>query len=364
MLKNFVVLLANNANALRNALEGHRNTVTVEAEYGDEVVRGTIATLAHHGPRSNNPCPCLADNDVAKPMCSCGVGCPVDGYVGEGCDAGRTEDDLVVIGVSHLDLDTLGGIAAVLGVKYDYDKAEVGYDGPLEFWQLAAFVDVNGPHKIGEWEARRHFDAEKKWSDWKDAIDHVDAMSWNAIDSLNAWWAWSEKNRGPFAPRDGSVVDVTDYVKEAVRVLGLIAEADSFNREAEALYDAGAAFERADKDLNLNSYVRDEDGVILRHAGAFVNHLYATPGRKVCRAVVALTRRSVQEAAAVTISLADPIPGVSCREIVQKLWGPEAGGHDGIAGSPRGKDMTVGDAEEAFNAVRAALAEADKNNRG
>lgn len=31
---------------------------TVEAEYGDECLEGTMATLAHHGPRANNPAPC------------------------------------------------------------------------------------------------------------------------------------------------------------------------------------------------------------------------------------------------------------------------------------------------------------------
>ena len=31
---------------------------TVEAEYGNNVVEGTKVTLAHHGPRSNNPAPC------------------------------------------------------------------------------------------------------------------------------------------------------------------------------------------------------------------------------------------------------------------------------------------------------------------
>jgi hypothetical protein len=50
----------------------------------------------------------------------------------------------------------------------------------------------------------------------------------------------------------------------------------------------------------------------------------------------------------VTVSIADPQPGFSCREFVQKLWGPEAGGHDGIAGSPRGREMTLDDAKTAF----------------
>jgi hypothetical protein len=58
----------------------------------------------------------------------------------------------------------------------------------------------------------------------------------------------------------------------------------------------------------------------------------------------------------ITISLADPIKGVSCREVVQTLWGQQAGGHDGIAGSPRGQIMTELDFKNAINAFSQAVA--------
>lgn len=57
----------------------------------------------------------------------------------------------------------------------------------------------------------------------------------------------------------------------------------------------------------------------------------------------------------VTISLEKPIRGISCREIVQELWGSEAGGHDGIAGSPRGKSMTEKDLINAAEALNNAI---------
>ena len=65
---------------------------TVEAEYGDECLEGTMATLAHHGPRSNNPAPCnTPDVPVLPPFAT--------------------------VVVSHIDLDTLGGIYALQGRK-------------------------------------------------------------------------------------------------------------------------------------------------------------------------------------------------------------------------------------------------------
>ena len=61
----------------------------------------------------------------------------------------------------------------------------------------------------------------------------------------------------------------------------------------------------------------------------------------------------------VTVSLADPIEGVVCRDIVQSLWGMEAGGHAGIAGSPRGQEMSTADLDACVEAVVAALRDQD-----
>ena len=57
--------------------------------------------------------------------------------------------------------------------------------------------------------------------------------------------------------------------------------------------------------------------------------------------------------------MADGGKELSAKNIVQELWGPEAGGHPGIAGSPRGKEMTKKDlqqlaklANEKINTIR------------
>lgn len=78
----FQIFIANNV----EALEAVNPTHTVEAEFGDSVVEGSSVTLAHHGKRAEN-LPTVENT---------------------------------TIGISHFDLDTLGGVMRCLGVK-DYD---------------------------------------------------------------------------------------------------------------------------------------------------------------------------------------------------------------------------------------------------
>ena len=54
------------------------------------------------------------------------------------------------------------------------------------FWELAEFVDLNGPHKLGQ-----------------------SGASEENLRRLYAFWAWS-RNYRVLSPRDGSVLDVTD----------------------------------------------------------------------------------------------------------------------------------------------------------
>ena len=96
------IIMSQRKEELERALKAHRSTVTVEAEYGNSVIEGTILTMAHHGPRADNPAPCLAWHQAGEVS-----------YPGL---RGKTDITSVeVVGVSHIDLDTLGGIAAILG---------------------------------------------------------------------------------------------------------------------------------------------------------------------------------------------------------------------------------------------------------
>jgi hypothetical protein len=275
------ILIANNAAALSAA----NPTVTVEAEFGDTVVEGSTQTLAHHGSRSGNPCPCL-------------------------CLNAWEEDPDAVIGVSHMDLDTLGGVMAVMGIK----------PHAPEFWETAAEVDVKGVHKLLE-------------------ITRDEVI----LEALCAFWAFSESHR-VFPPRDGTVADVTSEFTEFFEALAQILAGDA------ELLEAGRQWAVNVAELDCSSWVGSADGVLLRSSKYFVNHLY-NPSEEI---IVAFntTHKTV------TLSSANPsTAGFSCGEVVQALWGPQAGGRAGIAGSPRRKEMTMTDARKLWHHVRHLLKE-------
>ena len=281
--------------------------LTVEAEYGSYVCEGRFYTAAHHqgtGPYAGRHLP--GHESTGRP-----APCNDDGITMIG------EEDVVV--VSHIDLDTLGGCLRATGRHNSLFAGEFG-----SFWELAEFVDVTGPHHM--------------------APDHPEAPR------LRAVWAWLQEHR-PRYPRD-EIVEVTDLVLSFGDVLRSILAGD------DALIAAGQAMADAEDALNESSFRGTTDPIgdihiVARGADQFVNHLYRTPTGIVGSVVVALntTMNSV------TVSLANPIEGVNCCELVQSLWGPEAGGHAGIAGSPRGQIMGWADAEELCNAVWIACAE-------
>jgi len=286
--------------------EGLLPVLTVEAEYGSTVVEGSRYTAAHHQPEGpyagrhivagGRPSPC---NDDAIPV------------VEEG-----------VVLVSHVDLDTLGGVWRSQGRNGLFLRY-------ASFWDLAEYVDTRGPHKLGGAGA-----------------DEVD------LARLYAFWAFAKTM--PRFPRD-SVTDITDTVNEAALVMAGILEGD------EALLAAGEAFRAAEEQLNEKTFSEFcfESGLLVREAheaSQFVNHLYRMPtsfGPEVARAVVCLNHAT----GSITLSLADPIPGLSCRQVVQDLWGPQAGGHDGIAGSPRGRVMTKDDLSAAIAYLEEEIAD-------
>ena len=277
-------LLASNPDNLTAALKGTRSA-TVEAEYGDACVSGSVLTMAHHGPRAGQPAPCSYPNTA-----------------GEGVE---------VAGLSHFDLDTLGGCMALIGNK------------PMVpgFWELSEFVDLNGPHKLAQ-----------------------SGASEENIRRLNAFWAWS-RNFRVFPNRDGSVSDVTDKVIEGAKIVQRLLADDA------ELLAAGDVYAKAEGELNKSTFIEAKDGVVVRTGSQFVNHLYADPDGKAHEAIVSFNTTT----GAITVSFADAPKGRSAREIVQSLWGELAGGHAGIAGSPRDKRMGLNDLVAATEATRAAL---------
>jgi hypothetical protein len=281
-------LISNNHENLALALQAvvaeGGQTATVEAEYGDFVVEGSRRTLAHHGPRTGQKAPCSYGNELV-------------------------DVKITAVGLSHIDLDTIGGCLALEGMM------RPGDDG---FWRLAEFVDLNGPHKLA----------------FSGACDED-------IARLYAYWAFSAVNR-IYPERDGTVSDVTEKVQDHfTAVLRILRDDKDYLAE-------GATFRAAEAKLNTDSYVSEHVGVVVRVSTGFVNHLYTTPSGYLGKAVVAFNTHT----GALTVSLADPITGVSCVTIMQQLFGLSAGGHQGIAGSPRGQRMSLFDMAELVDTLR------------
>ena len=294
-------ILAPSAKIAQELLSRGDILLTVEAEYGDFVAEGSVFTAAHHQPAGTKfagthvggscPSPC---NNESIPF--------VDG----------------VVLVSHLDLDTFGGCLRTIP-----GFSDLFFKKHKTFWELAEFVDVRGPHKLSE-----------------------SGASVSDLEKLRAFWAWSKRTLGRF-PKDVPS-DVTEYVLGAGHVLRLILQGD------EVMLQDGRNLHAAEEDLNKRTFHQQRGDVAVRIATLredFANHLYVSPTGVVSKAVACLNKAS----GSITISLADPVPGVSCRDIVQELWGPEAGGHEGIAGSPRERAMDEVDLEFVLWSLLAAL---------
>lgn len=262
--------------------------LTVEAEYGSFVKEGDIFTAAHHqseGPYKGthiggaSPAPC---NNTNIP----------------------TLEDATIV-VSHIDLDTLGGCM----------RANTVWDGCFleehqSFWDLAEFVDVNGPQKLD-----------------------ISGASDDDLNKLYAWWWYQEEVIGYRFSRTENT-DVTSIIEAASAWLTGLLMGD------EALIEKGKAWRKMMEGLNENSFIQmSKQGTILRIANRFVNHLYDTPTGEQGKAIVTFYPTGGN----ITISKRDAELPMNCKSIVQHLWGTEAGGHQGIAGSPRGKRMTIQD---------------------
>lgn len=310
------IFISNNAEALQKKLAEYNNTATVEAEYGDTVVEGTLCTLAHHGPRQENPCPCMLSNRVSNTM-------------------------IEAIGISHCDADTLGGIRALMDRKSD--KEQNLNEPEFGFWYAMSKIDVMGPHHLGLIMKK----TQEKMNSRNDNPDPTTNLAnrtkikgW-----INSFWAWSEKNR-LYAPRDGSVLDVTDQIMWMQFSIDEIFK--SYTGD-DGLKDAGEAWRQEQQTLINDSFVgmlhNNDCSIVLRQSERFTNHLYMHMSNTKEDQILAVVA-SNPKTKTVTVSIADPLYGFSCGEFVKELWGDTAGGHAGIGGSPREGFITADRAEE------------------
>lgn len=111
-----------------------------------------------------------------------------------------------------------------------------------------------------------------------------------------------------------------------------------------AMIDAGRKWEQeATKAVEDRLVSENENVRVFSTNGPFCNGSYYSPSQeKIIPAVVSYNEKF----GSITLSFADGGKEFSAKEIVQSFWGPEAGVRDGIAGSPRGKEMTREDLKE------------------
>lgn len=281
------ILLAPTYELAKDYADHNRVDATVEAEYGEMVIEGETLTLAHHGSRSNNPAPCNDPRAVKLP------------------------DNATVL-VSHLDLDTLGGLMALQGKKPDNP----------EFWKAAEYIDVNGPH-------------------------HIHEFPQEIQDKLNAYYAFENESRADGRPDREHIQDVTESVNKYIEGIDVVLDDKDYSHNA--MIDAGRKWEQEVTKAVEDRLVSENENVrVFSTNGPFCNGSYYSPSQeKIIPAVVSYNEKFNS----ITLSFADGGKELSARDIVQSLWGPEAGGRDGIAGSPRGQEMTRGDLEEISEKV-------------
>lgn len=249
---------------------------TVEAEYGDECLEGTMATLAHHGPRANNPAPCNT-SDVPK------------------------LPPFATVVVSHIDLDTLGGIYALQGRKPEDDR----------FWEAAEMIDVKGVH-------------------------HIHELDKDIQDKLNAYYAYNYNHAGE---RYSETVDVTKQVEDAYGVINDILDIDA--PEHDMLIADGKEWAQArEAAVEAQLIYEDKNMRVFDSNGVFCAASYYSPKQD---ALIPAIVTYNEKTKAVTLGFEDGGKQYNAMEIVRSVWGPEAGGRKGIAGSPRGVEMTKDD---------------------
>ena len=272
-----------------SALEVGPVAATVEAEYGEKVVEGVIITMAHHGERADNPAPC---NWPDVPVLSEGT-----------------------ILVSHLDLDTVGGIMALKGTKPERD----------EFWQAAEYIDVSGPH-------------------------HIHELPENIQDELNAVYAYADTLDR--LPRE--TMEVSEIVDEYMEKVGIVL--DERHPEHDQMIADGKEWAAVQQKETERCLVQENEFVrVFDSDGPFTAASYYSPEHdQVTSATVTLNRFG-----AITIAFENAEElGLNAAEIAQELWGPEAGGRAGIAGSPRGEELSRDELMKAAEIVEDRVKEA------
>ena len=185
-----------------------------------------------------------------------------------------------------------------------------------EFWKAAEFIDLNGPHNLFQ-------------------VDEGTRKKYIAYEAYQA----NHRN-----PRFTEITDVTEIVLEHLGIIDRVIDGDK------TLIQEGIKWDEETKKKIEECLVFENDNVRVFNSpeGVFCSAAYYSEKQgKVIPSTV--TRNGKFKS--VTVAMADGGKVLSAKELVQELWGNEAGGHPGIAGSPRGQEMTEKDMQQLANIV-------------
>jgi len=275
-----------------------KTDVTIEAEYGNEVIEGTIFTSAHHQKsgkysKQHSPAPC---NNPDIP------------YI---------QDGTILVG--HIDLDSLAGCIRA------YSRSELFAPEHKTFWALAEFVDLHGLHRLKEAGAF-----------------HED------VRALHAYFA-AEKTFPKFP--DDATSDIYNVVRRAHDLLDRI-----LVKRDNGLLVHGDRFVANQAQINARTFrfFQSEKGIIGRIAANksdACDHLFVSPKGQIAKAAVSLN----EEDGTITISLAEPQDGISCIKIASEIWGADVRGNDMVATSPKGIRLVSMDWSLAISCIVDAM---------
>lgn len=170
-----------------DSLRALKPTHTVETVYEGVTVEGSLITLAYNSDTPNDDSqPCIGGN---IPPCHLSI------TNGADCNDAQAEmrchrDCLIptwTIGLSHIGLNTLGGVMRILNYKDAKND---------RFWEIVADIDMFGVDKI-----------------------ITSSNDTKELAQLKAFWTWNNTNY--FSPPmfDDNAVDVTEYILTAIDAL-------------------------------------------------------------------------------------------------------------------------------------------------
>lgn len=232
-------------------------------------------------------------------------------------NVGKLSENAIIV-VSHVDLDTVGGCLALMGKKPEND----------EFWNGAGIIDCKGTH-------------------------HIHELSPIVQKQLNAVYAWNEQNRPVFS---NEITEVTDFILDFGEIIDKVLEGDK------ELLDLGKVWVR-EKEAKVQSCLIWENRNLRIFeipdytfcAAAYYSPLYGSAAK-------ATLSYSIPKGT-ITVAFEDGGAEYSAKELVQTWWGDMAGGHPGIAGSPRGRKMTQADWKMAQERMKELFSQAERTDK-